>query len=59
MHRIQKQHGLVRTERVPQLLVSFDEGPLFFRIELAADGFGLVVFQAQRCNQAINPARLS
>ena len=47
MHRVQEQHGFIRTKRVPQLLVFFDESPLFSASSLAADGFGLVVFQAQ------------
>ena len=51
MHRVHEQHGFVRTKRVPQLLVTFDERPLFFRIELAADDFRLVVFQAQPVQQ--------
>ena len=44
MHRTQEQHGLVWAKRVPQLLVTGDERLLFFRIELAADDFRLVVF---------------
>ncbi len=55
MHRIQEQHGLVRTERIQQLFVSFDEGLLFFRIELSADDFRLVVFQAQPVQQGDQP----
>ena len=55
MHRIQEQHGLVWAKRVPQLLVTFDEGLLFFRIELAADDFRLVVFQAQPGQQGDQP----
>jgi transposase len=38
---------IVRAKRVPQLLISFDECLLFFRIEFADDDFRLVVFQAQ------------
>jgi hypothetical protein len=36
MHRVQEQHRLVRTMRIQQLLISFDECLLFFRIEFAA-----------------------
>ena len=47
MHGVHEQHSLVRPQRIQHVLVGFDERLLFFRVELASDRLGLVVFEPE------------
>ena len=51
MDRVDEQHGLVRTQGIQQLVVSLDERSLLGFVEMAANDFRLLIFQAQAMQQ--------
>jgi hypothetical protein len=49
--RVDKQHGLVRTQAIQEILIGRDERLLLALVKVATDDFRLLIFQAQAMQQ--------